>query len=59
MGVCAWCRPGLVILDLGNLGAGVPHGHGGNASCILRAEHPRFPAALCCLSGLSFLSRVT
>ena len=52
MRVCALCRPGLVILALGNLGAGVPHWHVGNASCILQAKHPRFPAALCCLPRL-------
>lgn len=59
VGVCALCRPGLVTLALGNLGAGASGWHGGNASCVPRAKRPRFPAALCCILSLkSFISRV-
>ena len=54
MGVCALRRPGLSILALANLGAGMAHGHQENASCMLQAQHPTFPAVPGCIPDLNF-----
>ena len=54
MAVCALRRPGLAILTLANLGAGMPHWHQGNASCMLQAQRPTFPAVPGCIPYLNF-----